>query len=430
MELQDSVDKEFNEYEKIYLCSGVAIALSDEMIRDISKRSRPCNRNRIIITRFIKVLCRLNNIIQHDINQFNVALEEFQSNKKRLMDFIDKYGMDVSSLKIGRIIRCYYLMEHESRFFSERLKKHIPEVVFKDKISKLKLFCSMCSESFKEIISSPTEVDFDRIFSLIQLESESFVFGKKLLFAMVADGEDVIIGDKEDSTLSVTKRDATSGDHGINDYESQLVTVRKSADAMNCMLEKVMVHAEEMLLSFDSIISESESYRDDLLKLKTKVNSEEFLPSLLSPPKGYEDSKIALEIRKHIVDDLMSLKNILMGVIFDTEASSPIREMLEPKYRFYDKNGGFNRNISKIFSESGAKTFYRCPGESVIFLHGEKEEEEFIAIFRTSCDKLSEKECTELFCYTKESNLGVSKNEECSKTVRTGDYCRQFNLFS
>ena len=32
MELLDSVDKEFNEYEKIYLCSGFAIGLLDQMI--------------------------------------------------------------------------------------------------------------------------------------------------------------------------------------------------------------------------------------------------------------------------------------------------------------------------------------------------------------------------------------------------------------
>ena len=338
MELLDSVNKEFNEYEKIYLCSGFAIGLLDEMIRDITNRSRPCSRNRIIMTRFIKVLRRLNTIIQPELDQFNVVLEEFKSNLNLSLDY------NQTSLEM-----------------------------FKDKISKLKLFKAIlesesfsnkCSESLKET----TGVD--------QLESESL--------------------DNNDDD------DSDDGDDDDDDDDCWIYVDGDDND-------------------FHSIISKSESYRNDLLKLITTVKSKEHLHSLLSPTKDYEDSKITLEIRKYIFEDLMSMKKILMGLISNTGASYHIREMLEPKYRFYDIDGGFDRNFAKIFIKSGAKTFYRCSGESAIFVHGEKEKEDFIAILRTVCGELSEKECMEIFRYTKEFNLGISENEESLKTLRTGD---------
>ena len=338
MELLDSVNKEFNEYEKIYLCSGFAIGLLDEMIRDITNRSRPRSRNRIIMTRFIKVLRRLNTIIQPELDQFNVVLEEFKSNLNLSLDY------NQTSLEM-----------------------------FKDKISKLKLFKAIlesesfsnkCSESLKET----TGVD--------QLESES-----------------------------LDNNDDDDSDDGDDDDDDD-----------DCWID---VDGDDN--DFHSIISKSESYRNDLLKLITTVKSKEHLHSLLSPTKDYEDSKITLEIRKYIFEDLMSMKKILMGLISNTGASYHIREMLEPKYRFYDIDGGFDRNFAKIFIKSGAKTFYRCSGESAIFVHGEKEKEDFIAILRTVCGELSEKECMEIFRYTKEFNLGISENEESLKTLRTGD---------
>jgi len=351
MELLDSVDKEFNEYEKIYLCSGFAIGLLDEMIRDITNRSRPCSRNRIIMTRFIKVLRRLNTIIQPDIDQFNVVLENF---KFKVREFKHKS----ESLKETTSLDYNQILETTSLDYNQILE------MFKDKISKLKLFKAIlesesfsnkCSESLKET----TGVD--------QLESESL--------------------DDDDCWNDVASVYDVDGDD--ND--------------------------------FHSIISKSESYRNDLLKLITTVKSKEHLHSLLSPTKDYEDSKITLEIRKYIFEDLMSMKKILMGLISNTGASYHIREMLEPKYRFYDIDGGFDRNFAKIFIKSGAKTFYRCSGESAIFVHGEKEEEDFIAMLRVECDKLSEWECTEIFRYIKEFNLGVKENEESLKTLRSGD---------
>jgi hypothetical protein len=395
MELLDSEDKEFNEYEKIYLCSGFAIGLVDEMLRDITKRSRPCSRNRIIMAKFIMVLGRLNNIIQDDINQFNVSLEEFKFNRR---------------FNLNKFIH---------------LDEHIPEVLkflFKASVES-ESFINKRSESLKET----TGVD--------QLESESlempheyyFLFKKKLLFAMVGGAQGVEGGDegdndaREDSILFVTKRDTTSGNNDGTIDETrgdQLVKVHDLTDAdpfkfpMD-MLLKMKLRAR--LLSFDSIISKSESYRDDLLKLITTVKSKEHLHSLLSPTKDYEDSKITHEIRRYIFEDLMSMKKILMELILNTGASYHIRVMLEPKYRFYDINDGFDRNFAKIFIKSGAKTFYRCSGESAIFIHGEKEKEEFIANLRAECGKLSEKECAEIFRYTKEFNLGVSENEESLK---------------
>jgi len=420
MELLDSVDKEFNEYEKIYICSGLAIGLLDQMIRDITKRSRPCSRNRIIMARFIMVLCRLNNIIQHDKNHFNVALEEYKSNRRYIFD----------------------------KFIHLIIDEHIPEVLesevlemFKVKISKLKLFKALLeSESFitkpSESLKETTEVDQLESESLEMPDEDYFVYRMKLLFAMVQGGDERD-NTREESILFVTKGDTTSGkndgtidetrgDRRINDEipVSQLVKLHNLTDAdpfkfpMDLLL-KMKLRARS--LSFDTIISESESYRDDLLKLITTVKSKEYLHSLLSPTKVYEDSKIALEVRKYIFEDLMSMKKILMGLISNTGASYHIREMLEPKYRFNDIDGRFDRNFAKIFIKSGAKSFYRCSGESAIFVHGEKEQEDFIAILRVECGKLSEKECTEIFRYTKEFNLGVKGNEESLKTLRSGD---------
>ena len=208
--------------------------------------------------------------------------------------------------------------------------------------------------------------------------------------------------------------------HAVTDAE--LITADESEKNKATELKPfkhIVLDSENYAIFFESlnsIISKSELYRDDLLNLTTKVKSKEYLHSLLSPSKDYEDSKITLEIRKYVVDDLMSLKKILVGLISDTEASSFIRDMLEPKYRFYDVHGRFDRSICNNFLNSGAKMFYQCPGESVIILHGEKEKKDFMAIFRNLYDKLSDKEFTEIFRYTKELNLGLNENED-----RTGD---------
>jgi len=311
----------------------------------------------------------------------------------------------------------------------------------------LKLFKALLeSESFitkpSESLKETTEVDQLESESLEMPDEDYFVYRMKLLFAMVGGTQCVEGGNerdnaREESILFVTKGDTTSGkndgtidetrgDRRINDEipVSQLVKLHNLTDAdpfkfpMDMLLQ---MKRRPRSLSFDSIISKSESYRDDLLKLITTVKSEEHLHSLHSPTKDYEDSKITLEIRKYIFEDLMSMKKILMGSISNTGASYHIREMLEPKYRFYDIDGRFDRNFAKIFIKSGAKSFYRCSGESAIFVHGEKEQEDFIAILRVECGKLSEKECTEIFRYTKEFNLGVSENEESLKILRTGE---------
>lgn len=458
MELLDSVDKEFNEYEKIYLCSGIAIALLDDMIRDITKRSRPCRRNRIIVTRFIMVLCRLNNFIQNDINQFDVVLKEFKSNiehKKKISSWaisqmsivLDKFNFSLpEGLKLLKLLKALFkLLIYNSS--SNTVRK------FNDTISTLKLFKTLSEsltfehlESLKESEFTETKSDNDEIISLLESFEVIFFVSIFLVFIRLFMFLYETYQSRFFNFLSSFFNSVKSGPSKVEEIQFSSAHLRSPQSVMlHAVTDAELIIADEsekikatelkpfknivldsenhatFFESLNSVISESELYRDDLLKFITTVKSKEYLNSSLSPSEDYEDSKLELEIRKYVVDDLMSLKKILVGLILDTEVSTSIREVLEPKYRFYDVDGGFDRIVCNNFLNSGAKMFYRCPGESVIFLHGEKEKKEFMAIFRNFYDKLSDKEFTEIFRYTKELNLRLSENEECLKTVRTGD---------
>jgi hypothetical protein len=313
MELLDSVDKEL--YEKIYLCSGVAIALLDDMIRDITKRSRPCRRNRIIVTRFIMVLCRLNNFIQNDINQFDVALKEFKSNidhQKKISSWAI-YQMSKAlvifnfslpeGLKLFKLLKAFLklLIDHSS---SDAVGK------FNDTISSLKMFKTLSEslifehlESLKESEFSETKSDNDEIRSLLEsFEVIAFVsiflFFIRLFMFLLETYQSRLF-----NFVSLFLKPIKSGPSKVEEIQFSSAHLRSvvlhtvtdaepiKADESEKIkatelkpLKQIVLDSENYTIFFEplySIISKSESYRDDLLNLTNKVKSKEYLHYLL-----------------------------------------------------------------------------------------------------------------------------------------------------
>lgn len=84
--------------------------------------------------------------------------------------------------------------------------------------------------------------------------------------------------------------------------------------------------------------------------------------------------------RKYIVGEFLALKSTLCNVNSasdNTDSISLIRDILKPKCRLFDKEGGFSEEISKELKSIGVHSIVHTPGEVAVSLSGEISVQDF-----------------------------------------------------